>query len=80
MTLGQAAKEQVYLIECRACGHKAQVDLALMASTLGESFPLADLRPRLCCAKCGSKETIATTLWLSATTTQEFVRRWGKGD
>jgi hypothetical protein len=80
MTLGQAAKEQVYLIECRACGHKAQVDLALMASTLGESFPLKDLRPRLPCGKCGSRKTIVTTLWLSATATAEFVRRWGKGD
>lgn len=79
MTLGRAAAEQVYLIECTACKHKAQIDLVAMAAELGESFPLADLRPRLKCAKCGSKETITTTLWLSSTATDAFVKRWGKG-
>lgn len=77
MNLGKAAKEQVYLIECTACKHKAQIDLVAMAAELGESFPLKDLRPRLRCAKCKSKKTIATILWKSATTTAEFVRRWG---
>lgn len=76
MTLGRAAQEQVYLIECRACKHRAQIDLALMTQSLGESFPLADLRPRLRCAKCGSKKTIATTLRKSATTTDQFVRNF----
>jgi hypothetical protein len=75
MTLGQAAKELVYLIECTACKHHAQVDLVAMAASLGESFPLADLRPRLTC-KCGSKKTISTTLPKSATATEEFVRRF----
>lgn len=75
MTLGRAAQEKVYLIECRACKHKAQIDLALMAQALGESFPLEDLRPKLKCARCGSKKTISTTLWKSATTTEAFVRK-----
>lgn len=78
MNLGQAAEQQVYLIECTACKHKAQIDLVAMAKSLGESFPLKDLRPRLKCDKCKSKQTIATILWKSATTTAEFVRRWGK--
>lgn len=76
MTLGRAAKEQVYLIECTACKHRAKIDLVLMAQSLGESFPLADLRPRLKCARCGSKKTISTTLWLSSTATDAFVKRW----
>lgn len=79
MTLGRAAQEQAYLIECTACKHKAQIDLVAMAAELGESFPLKDLRPRLKCMKCRSKETITTTLWLSSTATAAFVNRWGKG-
>jgi hypothetical protein len=76
MTLGQAALEQVYLIECTACKHHAQVDLKLMAASLGESFPLADLRPRLRCSECGSKKTISTTLPKSASKTEEMVRQF----
>jgi hypothetical protein len=75
-TLGQAAREQVYLIECKDCKHHAQVDLVAMAASLGESFPLADLRPRLKCAKCGSRDTISTTLWKSSTATEPFVRQF----
>lgn len=76
ITLGQAAKEQVYLISCSICKHKTQVDLAAMVAKLGESFPLDNLRPRLKCSKCGSKKTISTTLWLSSTATEGFVRRF----
>jgi hypothetical protein len=76
MNLGQAAKEQVYLIECTACKHKAQVDLVAMAASLGESFPLAKLGPRLRCSECGSRDTISTTLWKSSTATEPFVRQF----
>jgi hypothetical protein len=80
MNLGQAAQEQVYLIECTQCKHKAQIDLKLMAGSLGESFPLAQLRHRLKCGRCGSPETISTTLWKSATATEGFVKRFLAGD
>jgi hypothetical protein len=76
MNLGQAAKEQVYLIECRACKHHAQVNLVAMAASLGESFPLADLRPRLRCSECGSRNTISTTLWKSSSATEQSVQRF----
>jgi len=61
MNLGQAAKEQVYLIECTACKHKAQVDLIAMCEKLGESFPMNNLKTKLRCSRCRSKKTILTT-------------------
>lgn len=76
MTLAEAVSELVYLIECSACKHKARIDLTAMAAKLGDSFLVDDLRPRLKCAQCGSRNTIATTLWISATTTNQFVRRF----
>jgi len=76
MNLGQAAKEQVYLIECTACKHKAQVDLIAMSEKFGESFQMKDLKTKLRCSRCRSKKTILTTLWRSSTATQGFVRRF----
>lgn len=76
LTLAEAVSELVYLIECAACKHKTQIDLAAMATKLGDGFRVQDLRPRLKCAQCGSRNTIATTLWISATTTNQFVRRF----
>lgn len=79
MSLGQAAKDQVYLIECTRCKHKAQIDLTAMAKELGESFPLLELKARLKCSKCASKQTIFTTLWKSSTATANFVKDFLKG-
>ena len=45
---------------CRACKHHARLDLLKLRDHLGPDFPLVDIRKRLRCGRCRSRQvTIA---------------------
>lgn len=80
MTLGQAAKEIIYLVQCEDCGRRARIDLMEMASRYGDDEPLPKLTRSLKC-ECASKDFIITTYWLSASTSHQVLQQWPlKGD
>ena len=60
MTLGNAAAAPVRLIaSCKACGYRAEPDVAALAPALGDDFPVPEWMARLRCSKCGSSEVDA---------------------
>jgi len=76
MTLGQAAKELIYLVECKTCKRQARIDLNAMAQRLGNDNPLAWLKPKLKCSACQSSQFVITTYFKSATTSDAVMRKW----
>lgn len=76
MTLGQAARELIYLVECKDCKHRTRIDLREMARRYGDDDPLARLKVRLKCGQCGTKEFIITTYWLSASASGAVLKKW----
>lgn len=75
-TLGEAVHALIYLVECTKCKHRSRVDLAALEGLYGPDFPVERIRSMLQCSKCGRKQTIITTLWRSATTTDAMMQRW----
>lgn len=62
-TLGAAKLSQVdnsyyYAASCNACGHKTRLSLLKLCAALGDDFPLVDVRTRLKCRQCGSRQII----------------------
>lgn len=76
MTLGQAARELIYLVSCKDCKREARIDLGAMADRFGADSPLRKVKRTLKCGGCGSKGFIITTLWKSASTSDRVMRRW----
>src|SRR5262245_39554264 len=66
MTLGQAWPQLIYVAECAPCHQRRRIDLRAMAVRLGADFPLRDLRMRLRCSACGSRQVTIATLWKNA--------------
>jgi hypothetical protein len=55
MTVGAAAVARVRIIVwCKACSHRAELDLAGMAERYGAETVVLDWRDRLVCSHCGS--------------------------
>ncbi len=44
------------LVSCRACGHAARLDPAVLAGRLGYDFAVPDLAARLRCSRCAGRE------------------------
>jgi hypothetical protein len=76
LTLAEAVEQIVYGANCTVCHEVRRIDLQAMLQKLGADFRLGDLRPRLRCAKCGSKKVIVTTLWKSSSTTERMTAHW----
>jgi hypothetical protein len=51
-----------YGADCRSCLRSSRISLVRLRATLGDDFPLKDIRPRLKCTTCGSKAMVITFL------------------
>jgi hypothetical protein len=51
-----------YAAQCRSCLRHRRMSLVRLRATLGDDFPLKDVRPRLKCTTCGSKAMVITFL------------------
>lgn len=72
-----AINEIVYAAECQRCrGGTVQVDLRYVQRLMGPDATVGEIRARLVCSQCGSREPITCKLWLSATMTAASVQRW----
>jgi len=76
LPLCTAATQIAYGAECRRCKIIVRVDLEVMARRLGPQAQVRDIRPRLRCSRCGSRDPIICTLWLSQTATAAMVEGW----
>jgi hypothetical protein len=47
---------------CRKCRHTARLSLVKLRAHLGDDFPLKDVRPRLRCRRCRSRQIVITFL------------------
>lgn len=76
LTLAQAVERIEYGAGCGTCREVRRINLQHLRETLGDSFLVRDIRPRLVCRRCGSREIIVTTLWKSATSTERLMAHW----
>lgn len=51
-----------YGANCRSCLRSRRLSLVRLRATLGDDFPLKDVRPRLKCQTCGSRQIVITFL------------------
>jgi hypothetical protein len=59
-TLKDVNDDYYYGCSCRSCLHTARLSLSKLRARLGDDFPLRDIRSRLKCQTCGSRQiTIA---------------------
>ena len=61
-TLAHVDDSYYYGAYCRKCKHSARLSLMKLRAHLGESFPLARVRERLCCERCRSRAVVITFL------------------
>jgi hypothetical protein len=51
-------------VHCRSCLRNARLSLSRLRGLLGDDFPVVNVRTRLKCSTCGSKELTVTFLAL----------------
>ena len=78
LTLGEAVELIVYDASCNRCHETRRVDLAQLCERLGPRILVGDIRPRLRCSKCGSRNIIVVTLWRSASSTPSLMAHWSE--
>jgi hypothetical protein len=61
-TLTHVDDSYYYGAYCRRCKHSARLSLVKLRAHLGDNFPLAKLRDRLRCERCGQREVVITFL------------------
>ena len=61
-TLAHVDDSYYYGAYCRRCKHSARLSLVKLRAHLGENFPLAKVRDRLRCERCGLREVVITFL------------------
>ncbi len=61
-TLAHVDDSYYYGAYCRRCKHSARLSLVKLRAHLGENFPLAKVRDRLRCERCGLREVVITYL------------------
>lgn len=49
-------------VHCQSCLRNARLSLARLRGLLGDDFPVVNLRTRLKCSTCGSKQLTVTFL------------------
>jgi hypothetical protein len=60
--LGHVDDSYYYGAYCRKCRHTARLSLAKLRALLGDDFPLKEVRPRLRCRRCRSRQIVITFL------------------
>ncbi len=61
-TLAHVDDSYYYGAYCSRCKHSARLSLVKLRAHLGENFPLAKVRDRLRCERCGLREVVITFL------------------
>ena|ERR1700722_7982257 len=61
-TLAHVDDSYYYGAYCRRCKHSARLSLVKLRAHLRANFPLAKLRERLRCERCGQREVVITFL------------------
>jgi hypothetical protein len=57
VVLGDAVRDRRPLwVFCEVCCHNAEVDPAALARRLGYDYPIPDLKARMRCSRCGSRQ------------------------
>jgi hypothetical protein len=74
-TLAEAVEKLIYLVDCN-CGQRARIDLRALEKRYGPTYPPRKVKGKLKCSQCQGRKFIITTLWKSATTSIESMRRW----
>jgi hypothetical protein len=61
-TLKDVNDEYYYGCSCRSCLHTARLSLSKLRAHRGDNFPLRNIRERLKCQTCGSRQVTITFL------------------
>ena len=61
-TLAHVDDSYYYGAHCRKCKHGARLSLVKLRAALGDDFRLIDLRERLRCERCQSRQVVVTFL------------------
>ena len=61
-TLADVDDSYYFGADCRSCLRDVRLSLVRLRSPLGSDFPVANIRGRLKCSTCGSKQIIVTFL------------------
>lgn len=59
--LGDVDDTYYYGANCRSCSHTSRLSLMKLRAHLGDNFPLAKIRDRLRCERCGDRRRIVIT-------------------
>ena len=51
-----------YAAYCRKCKHSARLSLVRLRERLGDSYPLRNVKDRLRCERCSSRQIVITFL------------------
>jgi hypothetical protein len=63
--LGEINDDDYYFgAHCKACDHHARLSLRTLREHLGDAFPVSDIRKRLRCERCRSRDCAVTFLSL----------------
>ena len=60
--LGDVDDSYYYSVSCQSCMRGRRLSLAKLRVTLGDDFPVVEMRTRLKCSTCGSKLSTVTFL------------------
>lgn len=61
-TLADVDDTYYFGVDCRSCLRDVRLSLVRLRGLLGDDFLVADIRARLKCSTCGSKQIIVTFL------------------
>lgn len=76
LTLAEAVDQIDYGACCNRCRETHRIDLAQLLARFGPHFTVDEIRPRLICTKCDTREIIVVTLWKSASSTEQMTAHW----
>ena len=62
-TLADLTKSYRLYGVCNSCRRMEQMNLLKLSMALGAGFPITDVKARLCCSKCGSKDCGIRIVW-----------------
>ena len=60
--LADVDERYYYAVSCQSCLRSARLSLPRLRGLLGDDYPVANIRDRLKCSTCGSKEITSTFL------------------
>jgi len=60
--LAQVDDHYYFGADCQSCLRSRRLSLTRLRATLGDDFPVKDIRPRLKCTTCGSRRMTITFL------------------